>query len=168
MKEIFDKDGNKLYLADLIRDYILMLEKKYKNPEAVFALTYDDKSGWEDNEYIQGIHIVPNGYDGNDYYSIGEEDRLPGGNNVPKIDVDLLWEGDRKWGNDYVFTVDGVPAETVDDVYHKTAVAEILEEMKENGHELASNERYTRIYNLPNRIKYYKYYSVFAKKENKK
>ena len=77
-----------------------------------------------------------------------------------------MW--DSALGEDYVFTVDGIPAETAVDVYHETSVAEILKAMKEDGHELANNEAYTRIKDLPEvvRAKHYAEFIEFTYTQN--
>lgn len=89
---------------------------------------------------------------------------------VEKIKNEILAMWDSVLGGDYVFTVDGVPAETVRDVYHETSVVEILGDMKENGHELASNEAYIRIKDLPEnvRMRHYTEFIEFNYKQNLK
>lgn len=168
MKEIFDKDGNKLELADLIRDHLLFLSDKYGKDTNEISLYYIKESFKPNNEYIFAQYIEENGYDGFDVHEFAEENRLGCSGNVKTVDWNLLWSFDKKWGDDYVLTVDGVPAETVLDVYHETSVAEILEDMKENGHELASNEAYIKIKDLPESVRYFDYYSKFVTMKNKR
>ena len=81
---------------------------------------------------------------------------------MEKIKNQMLECWDKLLGEDYVLTVDGIPAETPLDVYHETSVAEILKDMEENGHELSSNEAYTRIKDLPENIRI-KHYVAFIK-----
>ena len=70
-QEIFDKDGNKLELADLIYDFMKdVADKSNTDIEDVVIGVYTNHKNT--TNFIESYELVDNGYDGYNIESIGE------------------------------------------------------------------------------------------------